>query len=159
MKKDAKRLIKDAEDAGFVYESTNSKSADRYVHPDGRSFLLTQGAGEHAVRQIRVAVGLDTRAPKRNAAAVHDRQAKERDRQRQEREQHAAQLERLQVEKDQLLAGHGAHLTPEQVVAISARIEKNEQEIRRYTQLMTETPEAGSHCGTGRPARHQAGAA
>lgn len=159
MKKDAKRLVKDAEAAGWVYADTNSKSADRYVHPDGRSFLLTQGAGEHVVRQIRVAIGLDVKAPKRNAAAVHERQAKERQRQQQEREQHAAQLERLRVEKDQLLAGHGAHLTPEQVLAVAARMEQNEREIRRYQRLMTETPEAGSHCGTARPARHQAGAA
>lgn len=159
MKKDAKRLVKDAEAVGFVYESTNSKGADRYVHPDGRSFLLTQGAGEHAVRQIRVAIGLDARAPKRNSAAVHERQARERDRQRQEREQHAAQLERLRVEKDQLLAGQGAHLTPEQVLLVERRMEQTEREIRRFQRLMTETPEAGSHCGTARSARHQAGAA
>lgn len=157
MKREVKQLIKDAEAAGYEQVGTNCKGALRFEHSARPMFLLNPGADEHVVRRLRVLAGLSEDGPKRNAAAVRDRQAKERDRCRRERDAHQRRVDELRADKDRMLGGHAASLSDRDVLRIEREIERAEREVTRFERLMTEVPSTAAHAGAARSARHTAG--
>lgn len=162
MKKDAKRLIKLAESHGYAYADSNAKGVLRYTHSARPDLLIAPWLGEHAARaltrDVLAAVGEPAAAAKRNPAAVRERQARQREQLRRERDSHQSLLDSLTAERDRMLCGHGANLTSREIAAIEGQIERAQCDLARTQRLMTEIPASREHSGTGRPARHTAGA-
>lgn len=160
MKRYAKELIKELEALGYEFSRTNAKMMHVYVRPGVPDLIVSPGCSENAARQIlrqvKRSLGCADEVAKRNPEQIKARQAAER-------ESAAAAVDRLNRERDdliasrsRLLAGRANGLTRQQVRAIEKRIEETERERRHWESLMTSTPASADHRGSGQ-ARHRSG--
>lgn len=130
------------------------------AHPTMPDLVVSPGCSENAARQIlrgvKRGLGCADEVAKRNPAQIKERQAADR-------EKAAAEVARLHLERDdliasrsRLLAGRANGLTRQQVRAIEKRIEETERERRHWESLMTSVPASADHRGSGL-ARHRSG--
>ncbi|WP_377324685.1 hypothetical protein ACFJIY_07480 [Pimelobacter simplex] len=146
-KKAFRVLEKRLEQLGFEYDRTNSSSQFVYVHDSHADLAINPGlddnSARHLLRKVERALGCAQQQPKRNAAAVKERQAAEREQLRQEAER--LERARLQIiaERDLLLDGAGSHLTNAEIRDLERRVREIEKQQREIHALMTERPNAG----------------
>lgn len=129
-------------DAGFVYEHTNSKGNDFWVHPSGETVKvpsrLNETAVKHLIHNTQKKIGSATL---KDAAKRDPSQVKER--QRVDRERAAAEAERARVELDRLIAvreQQAGGLSQKAFAALVREIESAEREFNRWRRLMEELP-------------------
>ena len=143
-----KKLVRFLGDHGYEFDRTNARGIEYFRHPASGELWVNPGLDERAARQIEHGVlkslGIKTVAEekKRNVAQIKEREAGDRARA-------AAELARLDADRDQLVLERDADLARFGVLstsdmrAIIAKIEANERERRYWASLMTETPTSG----------------
>lgn len=148
-----KRLVR----LGFTYSHNSSRSSHRvYVHDAHPDVVVSMGIDEKAarvlLRKIEKALGELRKTPKRNVAAIKERQAADRERRAIELARLEAERDEILAQRDALLSGAGARLSSEEIRRLERRVHEIEQERRALEGLMV-APVTGLH-DPNRSARH-----
>lgn len=148
--------------AQLGYRRTGSSAGGSmwtFGHESGHEITVNPSVDENASRQIIRTLDRQhqqaKKAPKRNAAAIKERQAQDRIRLQEESVRLEAERLRISRQRDDYLGGAGAHLTASEIAQIEQRVREIEVRTREIQRLMG-APTVGVHQGT-RPARHESG--
>lgn len=141
---------------GYVLDHVNAKGLWVYAHSDLGDLVVNTGLSEYAAQTLiqRLQQSKPSK-PKRNAAAVKDRQQRSRDALKAEAERLAHDRAAIVAERDKRLSGLGATLTAAESRELSNRLEQNDRERHAIEKLMA-APVGGPNVGI-RRARHEAG--
>jgi len=144
---------------GYVFDRQNSKGLWIYSHSDLEDIAVMPGASEHTARhllqRLQTLCGTYEAKPKRNPAAIKERQAQEREVLKARSATLAAERDAILAERDLSMSGLGAILSPLALRALIHRLEQINRERHEIERLMA-APVGGSHLGNGR-VTHQAG--
>ena len=154
-----KVVQKQLEKFGYELDHRNAKELWIYVHPDRDDVAVSTGISDNMarvlLRQLQKLHGTFKATPKRNPAAVKERQAQEREVLKARSTSLTAERALILAERDLSMSGLGAILSPLALRALIHRLEQIDRERHEIEKLMA-APVGNSHLGTGR-VQHQAG--
>ena len=155
-----KTVQKQLEKFGYVFSHRNSKEVLIYTC-DGRddvavSATIAEHVARHLLQRLQKTHGTFKATPKRNPAAVKERQAQEREVLKARSATLVAERAQILAERDLSMSGLGAVLSPLALRALIHRLEQIDRERRAIEKLMA-APVGNSHLGTDRRVQHQAG--
>lgn len=145
-----KALEKRLAQLGYAQIGTSGSRGSMWVfgHDNGHEITVNPGLAENACRQIIRTLdrmhGQAKKAPKRDVAAIKERQAEGRRLLHEEASRLEAERLRILRDRDSLLNGAASHLSNAEIRAIEQRVAETQRREKELVSLMTARPSAGS---------------